>query len=74
MQVHMTLQAFVVLEDPTGARPDVATVLKQYVKKTLLPYKYPRNIIFFDELPKTGTGKIDRQTIRKIDLTGHVIH
>jgi acyl-coenzyme A synthetase/AMP-(fatty) acid ligase len=26
-----------------------------------LPYKYPREIRFIDELPKTGTGKIDRQ-------------
>jgi acyl-coenzyme A synthetase/AMP-(fatty) acid ligase len=28
------------------------------------PYKYPRIIEFRDELPKTGTGKIDRQALR----------
>jgi hypothetical protein len=28
----------------------------------LLP-KYPREVIFIDELPKTGTGKIDRQAL-----------
>ena len=28
-----------------------------------LPYKYPRDILFLDELPKTGTGKIDRQAL-----------
>jgi acyl-coenzyme A synthetase/AMP-(fatty) acid ligase len=29
----------------------------------LLPYKYPRDILFVDDLPKTGTGKIDRQAV-----------
>jgi hypothetical protein len=31
--------------------------------RTLLPHKYPRLIEFRDELPKTGTGKIDRQAL-----------
>jgi acetyl-CoA synthetase len=39
--------------------------LQDYVKATLLPYKYPRIVEFFDELPKTGTGKIDRQKLLK---------
>jgi acyl-coenzyme A synthetase/AMP-(fatty) acid ligase len=36
------------------------------VKAKLLPYKYPREIKFTDELPKTGTGKIDRQAVMRI--------
>ena len=40
-------------------------LLQDYVKAKLLPYKYPREIKFLDELPKTGTGKIDRQALMK---------
>jgi len=31
-----------------------------------VPYKYPREIRYLDELPKTGTGKIDRQALLKV--------
>jgi acetyl-CoA synthetase len=40
--------------------------LQDYVKAKLLPYKYPREIAFVEELPKTGTGKIDRQALLKV--------
>jgi benzoate-CoA ligase family protein len=65
---RMTLRAFVVSESGDQPASDVAEALKQHVKKTLLPYKYPRSIVFLEGLPKTGTGKIDRQQLRKIDL------
>src|SRR3954464_2940503 len=61
---RMTLKAAVVMK---GAfEPAEATKrLQDYVKVKLLPYKYPREIKFLDELPKTGTGKIDRQALLK---------
>jgi acetyl-CoA synthetase len=40
--------------------------LQDYVKAKLLPYKYPREIKFLDDLPKTGTGKIDRQAVMRM--------
>ena len=40
--------------------------LQDYVKAKLLPYKYPREIRFIGELPKTGTGKIDRQSLLRM--------
>ena len=40
--------------------------LQDFVKARLLPYKYPREIRFIDELPKTGTGKIDRQAVMRM--------
>jgi acetyl-CoA synthetase len=62
---RMTLKAFVVLND-TACDAEAATkTLQDYVKQKLLPYKYPRIIQFMDDLPKTGTGKIDRQTLLK---------
>jgi benzoate-CoA ligase family protein len=63
---RMTLKAAVVMKrqacDPAAAR----RVLQEYVKTKLLPYKYPREIVFLEELPKTGTGKIDRQGLLKV--------
>ncbi|MBC7942200.1 MAG: benzoate-CoA ligase family protein [Chitinophagaceae bacterium] len=38
--------------------------LKAFVKDRLAPYKYPRQIVFVDELPKTATGKIQRFRLR----------
>jgi benzoate-CoA ligase len=38
--------------------------LKAFVKDKLAPYKYPRQIEFVGELPKTATGKIQRFKLR----------
>lgn len=62
---RMTLRAAVVMRD-RGFMPDTTTVvLQNFVKQKLVPYKYPREIRYLDELPKTGTGKIDRQALLK---------
>lgn len=65
---RMTLKAFVALAD--GAAPDPATTaaLQGFVKSKLVPYKYPRIIEYLAELPKTGTGKIDRQALKSRPL------
>jgi benzoate-CoA ligase family protein len=62
---RMTTQAFVTLRD--GYVPDegLTKQLKNHVKAKLLPYKYPRLIEYVQDLPKTGTGKIDRQKLRE---------
>jgi benzoate-CoA ligase family protein len=62
----MTLAAFVVLRD--GFRGDEATTreLQAFVKRRLLPHKYPRRIDYLESLPKTGTGKIDRQRLKAV--------
>lgn len=46
---------------------DEATVkrLQDYVKGAIAPYKYPREIRFINELPKTATGKIQRFQLKK---------
>jgi benzoate-CoA ligase family protein len=62
---RMTLKAVVVMNTGVFDSADAAKMLQDYVKATLLPYKYPREIKFLDELPKTGTGKIDRQALLK---------
>ena len=55
-------KAFVILKEPHGA---TEAELKAFVKDRLAPYKYPRQIEFVDELPKTATGKIQRFRLRE---------
>jgi acetyl-CoA synthetase len=62
---RMTLKAVVVMNNGGFDTVDATKMLQDYVKAKLLPYKYPREIKFLDELPKTGTGKIDRQALLK---------
>jgi benzoate-CoA ligase family protein len=60
---RMTLSAFVRLRDGTAEAPTHTKQLQDFVKSKLLPYKYPRNVSYLSDLPKTGTGKIDRQAL-----------
>jgi acetyl-CoA synthetase len=62
----MTLKAVVVMNKGEFDPSNVTKTLQDYVKARLLPYKYPREIRFIEELPKTGTGKIDRQALLKM--------
>jgi acetyl-CoA synthetase len=39
--------------------------IQKHVKRTTAPYKYPRDIEFVDELPKTISGKIKRAELRE---------
>ena len=57
-------KAYIVLKEGASAEADE---LKAFVKERLAPYKYPRQIEFIDELPKTATGKIQRFMLRKIE-------
>jgi acyl-coenzyme A synthetase/AMP-(fatty) acid ligase len=59
------VKAFVALKP--GYEPSDALVaeLQQHVKRTTAPYKYPREIEFVAELPKTISGKIRRVELRE---------
>ena len=56
----MIVKAFCVLRP--GVMGDAALVqaLQDHVKATIAPYKYPREIVFLDKLPRTETGKLQR--------------
>ena len=60
-------KAFVVLKDASRAGEATANELKAYVKSRLAPYKYPRQLEFLAELPKTATGKIQRFRLRQLE-------
>lgn len=57
--------AYVVLADGVSADQQTVTRLQDHVKATIAPYKYPRSVIFIDQLPKTKTGKIQRFRLRE---------
>jgi acetyl-CoA synthetase len=62
----MTLKAVVVMNERDFDEGEATTRLQDFVKEKLLSYKYPREIKFIEELPKTGTGKIDRQAVMRM--------
>jgi 4-hydroxybenzoate-CoA ligase len=56
-------KAFVVLQE--GVSPDgMFEVLKSHVQSGIGKWKYPREIVFVESLPKTATGKIQRFKLR----------
>jgi benzoate-CoA ligase family protein len=61
----MTLKAFVALRPGERAGAAMTRDLQEFVKRRLLPYKYPRHVEYLESLPKTGTDKIDRQRLRE---------
>lgn len=58
------VRACVVLNEPGRETAETVTVLQEFVKHRIAPYKYPRDVRFYNELPKTHTGKIQRQRLR----------
>ena len=58
------VRACVVLHDHGLASAETVAALQEFVKHRIAPYKYPRDVRFLTELPKTHTGKIQRQKLR----------
>jgi len=59
-------RACVVTRDGTGvSRDTLADELRAWVRERLEPYKYPREVVFLDALPRTHLGKVDRAALRR---------
>jgi benzoate-CoA ligase family protein len=56
-------RAHVVLRKTVAPSPELATALQEHVRANLSPHKYPRDVRFATELPKTPSGKIDRRAL-----------
>ncbi len=59
------VKAFVILAPGHQPSDRLAVELQEHVKKVTAPYKYPREIEFVSELPKTISGKIRRVELRQ---------
>ena len=57
--------AFVVADVPS---PALAEELRAYAKSKLEPYKYPREVVFLEKLPRTHLGKVDRGKLSRGEL------
>jgi len=51
-------RAYIVARQPVEER-----ALQDFVRERLSPHKYPREIVFVDDLPKTPSGKLDRKAL-----------
>ncbi len=57
------VKASIVLTPGTEGTEELKKEIQQYVKNNTAPYKYPRIVVFRDELPKTISGKIIRNKL-----------
>ena len=59
------VKAFVVLRQAPAPSEELKRELQEHCKRVTAPYKYPREIEFLPELPKTISGKIRRVELRR---------
>ena len=57
------VKASIVLVPGTEPTEELKKEIQNYVKTHTAPYKYPRIVVFRDELPKTISGKIQRNKL-----------
>ena len=62
------VKAFVILHEITDASDELVKEIQEHAKTVAAPYKYPREIEFVDELPKTQSGKIKRKNLRELEF------
>ncbi len=61
------VKAFVRLKPGVTGGDALVRELQEHCKRVTAPYKYPREIEFVDDLPKTVSGKIRRVELRKLE-------
>ena len=57
------VKASIVLTEGTEGTEELKKEIQNYVKEHTAPYKYPRVVVFKDSLPKTTSGKIQRNKL-----------
>jgi benzoate-CoA ligase family protein len=58
-------KAFIALAEGFAPGEELERELKEFVKRRLAAYKYPRQIEFRKDLPKNDRGKIDRKALKQ---------
>jgi medium-chain acyl-CoA synthetase len=64
------VKAFVVLAPGHQGSQDLVRELQEHCRAVTAPYKYPREIEFTADLPKTISGKIRRVELREREQAG----
>ncbi|WP_437337252.1 benzoate-CoA ligase family protein [Sorangium sp. So ce394] len=70
-------KAFIVVRDDARGRvatergrAELAAELKAFVKDRLSKHKYPRWVVFVDDVPRNDRGKVDRKALRQREAAG----
>jgi 2-aminobenzoate-CoA ligase len=58
--------AFVVLREGSTKDSEKAQEIQDYVKQSLAPFKYPRDVRFCDSLPRNTNGKVQHHLLRRL--------
>jgi acetyl-CoA synthetase len=61
------IKAFIILTPGYEPSKELVQNIQEFVKSKTAPYKYPREIEFVDELPKTISGKIKRSVLKRME-------
>jgi acetyl-CoA synthetase len=61
------VKAFVVLEKTFAPSEGLVKELQNHVKYITAPYKYPREIEFVSDIPRTISGKVKRAVLRDLE-------
>ncbi|MDQ5829118.1 MAG: AMP-binding protein [Actinomycetota bacterium] len=64
------VKAYVVVGKGYEPSDELAREIQEFCKGQTAPYKYPRQIEFIAELPKTTSGKIRRVELRQREMAG----
>jgi acyl-coenzyme A synthetase/AMP-(fatty) acid ligase len=64
------VKAFVVCAPGYQPSDELARELQEHCRQVTAPYKYPREVEFTDDLPKTISGKIRRVELREREAVG----
>ncbi len=62
------VKAFIILAEGYEPSDELIKDIQDFVKNKTAPYKYPREIEFVKELPKTISGKIKRAVLRRMEV------
>ena len=69
----MIPKAFIVLRSGVIPGDGLVKDMQDYVKRQLAPFKYPREVEFVSDLPKTETGKIRRAELRQREIVRKIV-
>jgi len=67
------IKAYIILKEGYEPGEELIKDLQNFAKKHTAPYKYPREIEFVKKLPKTVSGKVKRDLLRRHSETGEDI-
>ncbi|MCG2608333.1 AMP-binding protein [Acinetobacter sp. SM34] len=62
------VKAFVVLKPQFSASEELSRKLQEYVRSRLSKHAYPKEIEFVESLPKTSSGKIQRNLLKQQEI------